>query len=73
MTIMHTIALSNRIINGINTPVVTVDGFDIDTIEDRRDRLKAEIDKLQDKLDTFSQMADMIDDEWNRLKDNKGF
>ena len=70
---MHTIALSNRIINGINTPVVTVDGFDIDTIEDRRDRLKAEIDKLQDKLDTFSQMADMIDDEWNRLKDNKGF
>ena len=73
MTIMHTIALSNRIINGINTPVVTVDGFDIDTIEDRRDRLKAEIDRLQDKLDTFSQMADMIDDEWNRLKDNKGF
>ncbi len=70
---MHTIALSNRIINGINTPVVTVDGFDIDTIEDRRDRLKAEIDKLQDKLDTFSQMADMIDDEWNRLKDSKGF
>ena len=70
---MHTIALSNRIINGINTPVVTVDGFDIDTIEDRRDRLKAEIDRLQDKLDTFSQMADMIDDEWNRLKDNKGF
>ncbi len=73
MTIMHTIALSNRIINGINTPVVTVDGFDIDTIEDRRDRLKAEISKLQDKLDTFSQMADMIDDEWNRLKDNNGF
>lgn len=73
MTIMHTIALSNRIINGINTPVVTVDGFDIDTIEDRRDRLKAEISRLQDKLDTFSQMADMIDDEWNRLKDNKGF
>ena len=70
---MHTIALSNRIINGINTPVVTVDGFDIDTIEDRRDRLKAEIDRLQDKLDTFSQMADMIDDEWNRLKDSKGF
>ncbi len=70
---MHTIALSNRIINGINTPVVTVDGFDIDTIEDRRDRLKAEISKLQDKLDTFSQMADMIDDEWNRLKDSKGF
>tara|TARA_Y100001938_G_C7724668_1_gene251694 strand:- start:56 stop:268 length:213 start_codon:yes stop_codon:yes gene_type:complete len=70
---MHTIALSNRIINGINTPVVTVDGFDIDTIEDRRDRLKAEISKLQDKLDTFSQMADMIDDEWNRLKDNNGF
>jgi|TARA_Y100000015_G_scaffold20290_1_gene19631 archaellum component FlaC len=70
---MHTIALSNRIINGINTPVVTVDGFDIDTIEDRRDRLKAEISRLQDKLDTFSQMADMIDDEWNRLKDNKGF
>ena len=73
MTIMHTIALSNRIINGINTPVVTVDGFDIDTIEDRRDRLKAEISRLQDKLDTFSQMADMIDDEWNRLKDNNGF
>ena len=73
MTIMHTIALSNRIINGINTPVVTVDGFDIDTIEDRRDRLKAEISRLQDKLDTFSQMADMIDDEWNRLKDSKGF
>jgi len=70
---MHTIALSNRIINGINTPVVTVDGFDIDTIEDRRDRLKTEISKLQDKLDTFSQMADMIDDEWNRLKDSKGF
>tara|TARA_Y100000310_G_scaffold180731_1_gene180663 strand:- start:592 stop:804 length:213 start_codon:yes stop_codon:yes gene_type:complete len=70
---MHTIALSNRIINGINTPVVTVDGFDIDTIEDRRDRLKAEISRLQDKLDTFSQMADMIDDEWNRLKDNNGF
>jgi len=70
---MHTIALSNRIINGINTPVVTVDGFDIDTIEDRRDRLKAEISRLQDKLDTFSQMADMIDDEWNRLKDSKGF
>ena len=73
MTIMHTIALSNRIINGINTPVVTVDGFDIDTIEDRRDRLKAEISRLQEKLDTFSQMADMIDDEWNRLKDSKGF
>ena len=73
MTIMHTIALSNRIINGINTPVVTVDGFDIDTIEDRRVRLKAEISRLQEKLDTFSQMADMIDDEWNRLKDNKGF
>ena len=70
---MHTIALSNRIINGINTPVVTVDGFDIDTIEDRRVRLKAEISKLQEKLDTFSQMADMIDDEWNRLKDNNGF
>ena len=70
---MHTIALSNRIINGINTPVVTVDGFDIDTIEDRRVRLKAEISRLQEKLDTFSQMADMIDDEWNRLKDNKGF
>ena len=70
---MHTIALSNRIINGINTPVVTVDGFDIDTIEDRRDRLKAEISRLQEKLDTFSQMADMIDDEWNRLKDNNGF
>ena len=70
---MHTIAISNRIINGINTPVVTVDGFDIDTIEDRRDRLKAEISRLQDKLDTFSQMADMIDDEWNRLKDNNGF
>lgn len=73
MTIMHTIALSNRIINGINTPVVTVDGFDIDTIEDRRVRLKAEISRLQEKLDTFSQMADMIDDEWNRLKDNNGF
>jgi predicted HTH domain antitoxin len=70
---MHTIALSNRIINGINTPVVTVDGFDIDTIEDRRVRLKAEISRLQEKLDTFSQMADMIDDEWNRLKDNNGF
>ena len=70
---MHTIALSNRIINGINTPVVTVDGFDIDTIEDRRVRLKAEISRLQEKLDIFSQMADMIDDEWNRLKDNKGF
>lgn len=70
---MHTIALSNRIIKGINTPVVTADGFDIDTIEDRRNRLKEEIDRLQDKFDTFSQMADMIDHEWNRLKESKGF
>ncbi len=70
---MHIIALSNRIINGINTPVVTVDGFDIDTIEDRRARLKADISKMQAKLDTFNQMADMLDNEWERLKDSKGF
>jgi len=70
---MHIIALSNRIINGINTPVVTVDGFDIDTIEDRRARLKADISKMQAKLDTFNQMADMLDTEWERLKDSKGF
>jgi|TARA_B100000035_G_scaffold241821_1_gene210297 prefoldin subunit 5 len=70
---MHIIATSNRIINGINTPVVTVDGFDIDTIEDRRERLRADISKLQAKLDTFDQMADMLDNEWARLQESKGF
>jgi len=70
---MHTIALSNRIIKGINTPVITVDGFDYDTIEDRQVMLMNQINKLQAKMDEFDQMKDMISYEWQRTIDNKGF
>ena len=70
---MHTIAFSNRIIKGINTPVITVDGFDYDTIEDRQVMLMNQINKLQAKMDEFDQMKDMISYEWQRTIDNKGF
>ena len=70
---MHTIALSNRIIKGINIPVVTADGLDIDAIETREQLIIEQIAKLSDKLMEYAEMKDAIDDEAQRLIDNNGF
>lgn len=70
---MHTIALSNRIIKGINFPVVTADGLDIDAIEIREQLIIEQIAKLSDQLMEYAEMKDAIDDEAQRLIDNNGF
>ena len=70
---MHTIALSNRIIKGINFPVVTADGLDIDAIEIREQLIMEQIAKLNDQLMEYAEMKDAIDDEAQRLIDNNGF
>ena len=70
---MHTIALSNRIIKGINIPVVTADGLDIDAIEIREQLIIEQIAKLNDQLMEYAEMKDAIDDEAQRLIDNNGF
>ena len=70
---MHTIALSNRIIKGINIPVVTADGLDIDAIEIREQLIIEQIAKLNDQLMEYAEMKDAIDYEAQRLIDNNGF
>ena len=70
---MHTIALSNRIIKGINFPVVTADGLDIDAIEIREQLIIEQIAKLNDQLMEYAEMKDAIDDEAQRLINNNGF
>ena len=70
---MHTIALSNRIIKGINFPVVTADGLDIDAIEIREQLIIEQIAKLSDQLMEYAEMKDAIDDEAQRLINNNGF
>lgn len=70
---MHIIDTSNRIINGINTPVITCDRFDIDQIEDRERMLRDNLEKMQERLVEFAQMKDMILHEWQCKIDSKGF
>ena len=70
---MHIIQTSNRIIKGINTPVITCDGFDIDQIEDREKMLRENVEKMQERLDEFAQMKDMIMHEWQCKIESKGF
>ena len=70
---MHTIALSNRIIKGINFPVVTADGLDIDAIEIREQLIIEQIAKLSDQLMEYNEMRDAILHEAQRLIDNNGF
>lgn len=70
---MHTISLSNRIIKGINTPVVTADGLDIDAIETRQELISQQIAKLHDQMIEYAEMKDAIFYEAQRLIDNNGF
>ena len=54
---------SDRIINGMTHKVLTVDGYDRCQINERLRDLVAQRDKIQDKIDTFIMMSDMMDQE----------
>jgi hypothetical protein len=54
---------SDRIINGMTHKVLTVDGYDRIQINSRLQDLIAQRDKIQDKIDTFMLMSDMMDHE----------
>ena len=54
---------SDRIINGMTHKVLTVDGYDRCQINQRLQDLVAQRDKIQDKIDTFIMMSDIMDHE----------
>ena len=54
---------SNRIINGMTHKVLTVDGYDRCQINERLQDLITQRDKIQDKIDNFLLMRDMMDHE----------
>ena len=54
---------SDRIINGMTHKVLTVDGYDRCQINERLRDLVAQRDKIQDKIDTFIMMSDIMDHE----------
>tara|TARA_B100000530_G_scaffold331585_1_gene276538 strand:- start:278 stop:535 length:258 start_codon:yes stop_codon:yes gene_type:complete len=60
---MSIIQDSNRIINGTTTKVLTVDGWDRCQINSRIQDLVAQRNKIQDKIDDFMLMRDMMDHE----------
>lgn len=60
---MSIIKDSDRIINGMTHKVLTVDGYDRIQINSRLQDLIAQRDKIQDKIDTFMLMSDMMDHE----------
>ena len=60
---MSIIKESNRIINGTTTKVLTVDGWDRCQINARIQDLVAQRNKIQDKIDDFMLMRDMMDHE----------
>ena len=54
---------SDRIINDMTHKVLTVDGYDSCQINERLRDLVAQRDKIQDKIDTFIMMSDIMDHE----------
>ena len=64
---MFDVRTSNRVYKGINTPVITCDGFDYDTIKDRQQRLRDSINKMQRELEVFEEREELLMMEWQAV------